>query len=121
MGERFFSGSTCETHRTIAGIRLEEVSMGAAKPEAYVRAEKRVEAKLRFYRSLTVYLGVNLFLFVLDVLTSPGEWWFYWVLFFWGIGVFLHFIRVFVTGGLFSQRLKERMIRRELEKEEKKA
>jgi hypothetical protein len=69
------------------------------KSEAYTRAEKRVEDKLGFYKSLAVYLGVNLVLFLINLFTSPGEWWFYWVLLFWGIGVFFHFLRVFVTGG----------------------
>jgi hypothetical protein len=90
------------------------------KSEAYTRAEKRVEDKLGFYKSLAVYLGVNLVLFLINLFTSPGEWWFYWVLLFWGIGVFFHFLRVFVTGGMLAERVKERMIREELEKEEKK-
>jgi hypothetical protein len=90
------------------------------KSEAYTRAEERVEAKLGFYKSLAAYLGVNLVLFLIDLFTSPGEWWFYWVLLFWGIGVFLHFLRVFVTGGMLAERVKERMIRKELQKEEKK-
>jgi hypothetical protein len=94
--------------------------MAEEKSEAYIRAEKRVEVKLGFYKSLTTYLGVNLFLFLIDLFTSPGKWWFYWPLFFWGIGVLFHFIKVFVTGGLFRERVKERMIKKELQKEEKK-
>ena len=90
------------------------------KSEAYARAEKKAEAKLGFYKSLIGYLGVNLVLFLIDLFTSPGRWWFYWVLFFWGIGVFFHFVKVFVTGGLLVERVKEGMIKKELEKEEKK-
>jgi len=94
--------------------------MAEEKSEAYIRAEKRAEAKLGFYKSLAVYLAVNLVLFFIDLFTSRGKWWFYWPLFFWGIGVFFHFLRVFVTGGHLAERVKEGMIRKELEKEEKK-
>jgi len=90
------------------------------KSEAYIRAEKRAEAKLGFYKSLITYLGVNLVLFFIDLFTSPGKWWFYWPLLFWGIGVFFHFLKVFVTGGLLAKRVKEGMIKKELEKEERK-
>ena len=89
------------------------------KSEAYIRAEKRVEAKLGFYRHLAVYIGVNLLLFLINVFSSRGEWWFYWPLLGWGIGVFFHFLKVFVTGGQLTEKVKEGMIRKELEKEEK--
>jgi hypothetical protein len=89
------------------------------KSAAYIRAEKRVEAKLGFYRHFAVYIGVNLLLFLINVFSSRGEWWFYWPLLGWGIGVFFHFLKVFVTGGLLSERVREGMIRKELRKEEK--
>jgi hypothetical protein len=101
-------------------IGEEERIMAEEKSQAYIEAEKRVEAKLGFYKSLTTYLVVNLVLFLIDLFTSPGKWWFYWPLLFWGIGVFFHFIRVFVTGGLLSERVKEGMVRKELQKQEKK-
>jgi hypothetical protein len=94
--------------------------MAEEKSEAYVRAEKRVEAKLGFYRHFAVYIGVNLLLFLINFFFSRGEWWFYWPLLGWGIGVFLHFMRVFVTEGLITDRVKEGMIKKELQKEEKK-
>ncbi len=90
------------------------------KSEAYIRAEKRAEAKLGFYRHFAVYLGVNLLLFLINLFTSPGAWWFYWPLLGWGIGVFFHFIGVFITGGRHVEKVKEAMIRKELEKEERK-
>ncbi len=93
--------------------------MAEERSEAYVRAEKRAEAKLGFYKSLTVYLAVNLVLFLINLVTSPGKWWFYWPLFFWGIGVFFHFLKVFVTRGQLEEKVKEGLIRKELEKEEK--
>ncbi len=105
--------------RAFSVIEGKERIMAEEKSQAYIRAEKRVEAKLGFYKSLTAYLGVNLVLFLIDLFTSPGKWWFYWPLLFWGIGVFFHFIKVFVTRGLLSEKVKEDMIRKELQKEEK--
>ena len=85
--------------------------MIAKKSEAYIRAEERVEDKLGFYRHLTVYIAVNLLLFLINVFSSRGEWWFYWPLLGWGIGVFFHFMKVFVTGRLIKEGVKERIIR----------
>src|SRR5215203_106665 len=45
---------------------------------------KSVRGEAAFRGHLTVYLVVGLFLLTLNLLTSPGELWFYWPLFFWG-------------------------------------
>ena len=36
------------------------------------------------------YLLFGVFFFVLNLLTDPGNWWFYWPMFGWGIGVVAH-------------------------------
>ena len=38
--------------------------------EAYQKAKKRVEAKIRFYIHLAVYVGVNILLIIINLLTS---------------------------------------------------
>lgn len=43
-----------------------------------------------FRTHLTVFLVTGLFLFSLNLLTSPGDLWFYWPLFFWGWAVAIH-------------------------------
>lgn len=43
-----------------------------------------------FLVHLIVYLAVNALLFVIDMLTSPGEYWFQWPLLGWGIGILGH-------------------------------
>ncbi len=48
------------------------------------RPSKRGKGEAAFRGHLTVYLCVGLFLFTLNILTSPFELWFYWPLFFWG-------------------------------------
>jgi len=82
--------------------------------EAYQQAKRRVEAKLGFFIHLAVYVGVNLLLIIINLLTAPRHLWFYWPLIGWGIGLFFHALKVFAfTGGLA---IKERMIEREMAK-----
>ena len=39
--------------------------------EAYEKAKKRVEAKIGFYIHLSVYVGVNILLVLINLFTSP--------------------------------------------------
>jgi hypothetical protein len=82
--------------------------------EAYRKAERRVRAKMGFYIHLCIYIGINLILFFINRETSglEGYHWFIWPLLGWGIGLFFHFMGVFV----FSEGIKEHMIQRELER-----
>ncbi|MGH2613801.1 MAG: 2TM domain-containing protein, partial [Thermomicrobiales bacterium] len=48
------------------------------------RPAKSTKGEAAFRGHLAVYLCVGLFLLTLNLLTSPGELWFYWPLFFWG-------------------------------------
>ena len=82
--------------------------------EAYVKAKKRVEAKIGFYIHLGFYIGVNILLIIINLNTSTRYLWFKWPLIGWGIGVLFHAVGVFA----FSKGLaiKERMIEKEMEK-----
>jgi len=84
--------------------------------EAYQRAKKRVEAKRAFYTHLLVYLGVNMLLVIINLLTSPQYFWFKWPLIGWGIGVFFHALGVFVFSGRSA--ITEQMIEKEMKKED---
>jgi len=64
--------------------------------EKYKQAKKRVEEIKGFYGHLFAYLGVNLTLLIINLVTSPRDLWFYWVTLFWGIGIFWHAMGVFV-------------------------
>ena len=83
--------------------------------EAYQKAKEKVEARIGFYIHLTVYVGVNILLIIINVLTSPRYLWFLWPLIGWGIGVFFHALGVFAfTEG---SSIKERLIEKEMEKQ----
>ena len=62
----------------------------------YLKAKERVEALRGFYIHLTVYVIVNLGLFIINMMMSPETLWFIWPLMGWGIAVALHALRVFV-------------------------
>jgi hypothetical protein len=86
--------------------------------EAYEKARKRVEAKIGFYIHLGIYVGVNILLVVINLLTSREFLWFEFPLIGWGIGVLFHGLGVFVFWR--ESAIKERMIRKEMEKEAQK-
>ena len=86
--------------------------------DKYQRAKARVEDLKGFYTHLLTYIGVNLLLIAIDLLTGRGLW-FYWVTVFWGLGVILQAIKVFFGSRLFSKDWEERKIREIMEKEEK--
>jgi len=70
------------------------------------RVEKRVEAKLGFYIHLGAYILVNGIMVAVNLLTSPGEYWFIWPLLGWGVGVLFHGLSVFVFGDGLAIRKK---------------
>ena len=88
--------------------------------QAYKRAKERVEAIKGFYVHATVYLLVNLGLFAIIALTAFGDWWFYWPLIGWGIGLTAHAVSVFLAGeaGPLGTTWEERKTREIMEKEE---
>jgi hypothetical protein len=80
--------------------------------DAYEKAKRRVEEKIGFFSHLGVYVVVNVVLLLINLTQSRGDYWFYWPLFGWGIGVFFHGMGVFVWGE--GSGLKERMIEKEM-------
>ena len=81
----------------------------------YEEAKKRVAEIKGFYQHLTAYLVINAVLFAINVLTSPGYYWFFWPLLGWGIGVALHGLATF--GGIWGKSWEERKIREIMEKD----
>src|SRR3712207_6616102 len=71
---------------------------------SYDRARARVQELKGFYTHATAYVLVNIGLFVINLLTGGG-WWYYWPLLGWGIGLGVHALSVFgfSGGGPFGQ------------------
>jgi hypothetical protein len=88
--------------------------------EKYEKAKKRVQELKKFYGNLFTYAVINVILIIINLVTSPGHLWFYWVTIFWGIAVLLHASRVFVFRGKFlGEEWEEKKIEEIMEKEGK--
>lgn len=84
------------------GLKPEQpsgVSLRSAATQGYAtvheriktrKAAQRAEELTGFYVHLTVFVLVNLLLVVVNLATSPGDWWAQWPLLGWGIGVLAH-------------------------------
>lgn len=74
--------------------------MSNPESEAYKKAAKIVKAKQEFYNHLATYVVMGVFFFLLNAVTAWGEWWFYWPMLGWGIGILFHYIDVFGIPGV---------------------
>jgi class 3 adenylate cyclase len=54
----------------------------------------RDKSKMKLHRHFGTYVGVIGFLFIINMLTWSGVIWFHWPALGWGIGIFLHWIKV---------------------------
>ena len=88
--------------------------------DRYNQAKKRVEAIKGFYGNLTSYIVLNIFFFILNMVTSPNHLWFYWPLLGWGIGVAIHGMTVFNYSPFFGKDWEERKLKEYIEEEKKK-
>lgn len=88
------------------------------------RARKRVKSIMGFYKHLTAYLTVNMFLLALNYFNlDEGEIFFefstFSTAFFWGIGLAFHAISVYGTNAFLGSEWEERKIREIMERQKK--
>ena len=96
------------------------MDINSNEEQRYHEAKKRVDAIKGFYGNLTSYIVLNIFFFVLNMLTSPKHLWFYWPLLGWGIGVIFHGMKVFNYSPFLGKNWEERKLKEFLEEEKKK-
>ncbi|MDK2915964.1 MAG: hypothetical protein PWR25_521 [Euryarchaeota archaeon] len=87
--------------------------------ERYARARRKVDDIRGFYTHLAIFIIVNVFLFILNMVISPGAFWFYWVTIFWGVGLAVHALDTYGSGRFFGRDWEERKIREIMEREER--
>ena len=85
--------------------------------ERYERARKRVEDIKGFYTHLVVYVLVNLGLFILNLVTERGQYWFFFPLIGWGIGLVAHGVSVFGPGWFWGPDWEDRKIKELMDKD----
>ena len=80
-------------------------------------AEKRVDAKIKFQENLYKYLIVNTIIAIVCHIFLHSYWLLAFVVFFWGIGIFVKFLNAFVICGKFDTvSYREHKIQEEMEK-----
>ena len=85
----------------------------------YEKAKKRVKELKDFYRNLITYIVINVILIIINLVTSPGKLWFYWVTIFWGIAILIHASKTFIIKGKFlGEDWEANKIKEIMEKEE---
>ncbi len=112
------TGALCQRILTISK-RCEDMKEGRHMndQERYKRARARVQELRFFYTHVAVYVCVNIFLLLINLLTDPWNLWFYWPLLGWGIGLAVHAFFVFGFGGTMGRKWEEQKIREIMEQE----
>lgn len=85
------------------------------EPEYIRKARKRVRARKGFIRHFSVYLVCIAFLFGINMLTDPFEFWFLFPAMSWGVAIGIHYFSVY--GLPFTDAGTEEWEQRELAKE----
>lgn len=91
----------------------------------YKAAQKRVKDIKGFYVHLTVYIFINIAIFIVNArgdgfiegLTDISN---YSTIFFWGIGIIAHWASVFGPNFLFTKKWEEKKIKEIMEQDKKK-
>lgn len=87
----------------------------------YREARKRVKKKKDFYEHFTTFLVMSVFFFLLNLVTAPGSWWFYWPILGWGFGVVFHYLDTFGVPGIgtLSKEWEEEALEEEIRRLER--
>ncbi len=88
-------------------------------PRPYLRAKRKVNVRLGFYYHLGVYLIVNTFLLIINLIASPSYLWVIWPLMGWGIFILLHALSALLVGP--DTKIRDQMIQKEMEKDRQKS
>lgn len=83
--------------------------------ELYKKAAKRADEKISFNKHLYAFIGINVFLFIINLIFSPGNWWFYWITLLSGVILLFKFLKTFVLNDKLEDN-RDEMIEKEMEK-----
>ncbi len=68
----------------------------------------RKNPKIYFFTHLFLYLFFNLIIFVINFITMRDKWWFIYPLIGWGMGVFFHWVWIFLNKSHRIKRYKQK-------------
>src|SRR5690606_37087903 len=72
----------CDCMQNLFEVHIMNVDESRLEHDRYERAKKRVAEIRDFYQHLSIYLVFTVFLFIVDIITGDG-WWFYWATLVW--------------------------------------
>jgi hypothetical protein len=87
-----------------------------AKDERFLSARRQARALRAFYMHAMVFGLVNAGLFLIDLLTGDG-WWFFWPLLGWGVALAIQAVAVFGRVSPFGPEWEARKAREIMERE----
>lgn len=95
-----------------------------SKLEQYARAKKRVKKMKGFYSHVLVFVVINIMIVIINIQDlEPGESYFqyknFFTLFFWGIGLAIHGLSVFLPDIILGENWEERKIKEYMDNEKK--
>ena len=81
----------------------------------YERAKKRAGELRGCYQHIATYVLINLFLLVINLVTTPDKLWILWSVGCWGIAVLLHAALVLGGGSVFGKEWEDHKIKELME------
>ena len=78
------------------------------------KAEKRVDAKIKFQENLYKYLIVNVIIAIICFVFLQSFWLLLFVMFFWGIELIDDFFKAYPIKGIVDPDYRENMINKEI-------
>jgi len=88
----------------------------AGENETLKKAQEIAKDKVGFIKHLIIYITVMIVLAVINNLTYREYQWWVWPALWWGVGVFINFLVVYVFRGGFLKRLEDDLIKKEIKK-----
>ncbi len=85
--------------------------------EKYKRAKERLEELKGLYIHAIIYVIVNLGMVIINLISSPEKYWFYYPLVGWGVGLCTHALSVYSKGRIFGAKWEEKKIREMMDKD----
>ena len=115
-----------ESYKSIAAVF--EVDVKDLNPEIAMKHEndnqlitqeeteamEYVQELKSFYMHAMTFVVINIFLILLNLISSPGYLWFLWVLLGWGLGLSLHALNTFDWFSLFDSDWEKKQIEKRL-------
>ncbi|MED2795817.1 2TM domain-containing protein [Bacillus wiedmannii] len=86
----------------------------SARHQNAIRKMKRLKG---FYTHLFIYISVNIFLIIANLIKSPSDLWVTKSIFGWGIGILVHLLYVVFFYYFNTQNWEERKIKQYMDKD----